>query len=63
MVLPPEPRGPESDVLPLRVRQQEQLQPADKPGVLRESGSLELLQIHRQIHSDGKQNKHRFFAT
>ena len=40
MVLPAVARGPEPDVLPLRVRQQEQLQPADQSSVLCQSRPL-----------------------
>lgn len=53
MVLPPLARGPQPHVLPVRVREQEQLQPSDKPRQLREPRPPALLQVHREVHSDG----------
>ena len=53
MVLPVESRGPEPDVLPLRVRQQKQLFPADQPGLRSQPGPPGLLQVHRPVHCHG----------
>ena len=56
VVLPPVARRAEPHVLPVRVRQQQQLQPADQPRLQRQPGPPPLLPLHRQIHCHGKQH-------
>ena len=49
MVLSALARSPQPHVLPIRVRQQEQLQPPDQSGELRQSGPSALFQIRRSV--------------
>lgn len=53
VVLPVVTRSVEPDVLPVRIRKQEQLQFADQPGLLRQSRPPAVLQVHRQVHCYG----------
>ena len=53
MVLSAIARGPQSDVLPVHVRGKYQLQPADQSRFFCESGSFEVLRVHRQIYRYG----------
>ena len=53
MVLLALPRGPQPHVLPLRVRQQEQLQSSDQPRLLRQPRPPALFQVHRALHRHG----------
>lgn len=47
-------RSAKSNVLSVRVRKQEQLQPSNQSGVTRQSRSLALFQIYWPIHCHGK---------
>ena len=53
MVFPALSRGPEPHVLLVRVRQQEQLQPPDQRGLLRQPRPPALLQVRREVHRHG----------
>lgn len=54
MVLPPVPRGAQPHVLPLRVRWQKQLLPADQPCLLHQPRPPHLFPLHRPLHCHGK---------
>lgn len=54
VVLPPVARGAEPHVLPLRVCGQEQLLPADQPGLLHQPRPPHLLPLHRPLHRHGE---------